>query len=371
LIIDDLCISGETQMINVTKSFLPPTEEYMQYVSAILERGWLTNQGPCVLDLEAQLKQYLGLPYLSFVSNGTVALQLALRALDILEGEIITTPFSYVATVSSILWERCKPVFVDIELNTFCIDAGKIEAAITPNTRAIMGVHVYGYPCDIEAIDALAQEHNLPVIYDGAQAFASNYLGKSLLSYGTITTCSFHATKLFHTIEGGAVITNNQSDYDKVSLMLRFGHNSDDHIRLGINAKNSELHAAMGLCNLKYVPDIIVKRKAVSEAYDLHLAGAVCRPVPPARLDYNYAYYPILLEDEAALLSVKEALNKKQIFPRRYFYPSLNRLPYLQEKQACLLSENVASRVLSLPLYADLSMENIELISSIVKEVVS
>ena len=358
-------------MINVTKPFLPPSEEYIKYVSDILERGWLTNQGPYVLELEARLKQYLGTPSLNFVSNGTIALQLALRALDILDGEIITTPFSYVATVSSILWERCKPVFVDIASDTFCIDASKIEAAITPNTRAIMGVHVYGYPCDVQTIDAIAQKHNLPVIYDGAQAFASNYLGKSLLSYGTIATCSFHATKLFHTIEGGCVITHNQENYDKVSLMLRFGHNNDDHIQLGINAKSSELHAAMGLCNLKYVPDILARRKAISEAYDQHLAGAVCRPVSPAGLEYNYAYYPILLDNEAALLSVREALNKKQIYPRRYFYPSLNLLPYLPKKQACPVSENIASRVLSLPLYADLSIVNVELISSIVKEAIS
>jgi dTDP-4-amino-4,6-dideoxygalactose transaminase len=369
--ISELHTSGDTRMINVTKSFIPPSDEFMKYVAAIMERGWLTNQGPYVLELESQLKQYLGSPYLNFVSNGTIALLIAIRTLNILEGEIITTPFSYVATISSILWERCKPVFVDIETNTFCIDASKIEAAITSNTRAIMGVHVYGYPCNIKAIDFIAQKHNLPVIYDGAQAFASNYLGRSLLSYGAIATCSFHATKLFHTIEGGAVITHNQQDFGNVSLMLRFGHNNDDHIQLGINAKNSELHAAMGLCNLKYVPEIIASRKAVSEEYDRHLAGIVGRPVSPAGLEYNYSYFPILLEDEAALLSVREALNKKQIFPRRYFYPSLNLLPYLSEKQNCPVSEDVAFRVLCLPLYADLPMEAVELISSTVKEAIS
>lgn len=358
-------------MINVTKSFLPPTEEYLKYVSDIFERGWLTNQGPYVVELEEKLKQYLGTPYLNFVSNGTIALQLAIRTLDILEGEIITTPFSYVATVSSILWERCKPVFVDISPDTFCMDSRKIEASITPNTKAIMGVHVYGYPCDIQSIGAIAQKHHLPVIYDGAQAFASNYHGKSLLSYGTISICSFHATKLFHTIEGGCVITQSKEDYDKVSLMLRFGHNNDDHIQLGINGKNSELHAAMGLCNLKYVPEIIAKRKAISEAYDQFLAGVVQRPIPPDGLEYNYAYYPVFLKDEAALISVRDVLNKKQIFPRRYFYPSLNVLPYLPDYQPCPISEDVASRVLCLPLYSDLSLENVEVVSSIVKDAIS
>lgn len=358
-------------MINVTKSFLPPTEEYMKYVSDIFERGWLTNQGPYVAELEEKLKQYLGTPFLNFVSNGTIALQLAIRTLDILEGEIVTTPFSYVATVSSILWERCKPVFVDISPDTFCMDPGKIEAAITPSTRAIMGVHVYGYPCDTDTIDDIAKKHNLPVIYDGAQAFASDYLGKSLLSYGTISICSFHATKLFHTIEGGCVITQSKEDYDKVSLMLRFGHNNDDHIQLGINGKNSELHAAMGLCNLKYVPDILAKRKAISEAYDQFLAGVVQRPIPPEGLKYNYAYYPVFLKDEAALISVRDALNKKQIFPRRYFYPSLNLLPYLPDYQPCPISEDVASRVLCLPLYSDLSTENVKLVSSIVKDTIT
>ena len=361
----------ETNMINVTKSFVPPSDEYMKYVFAILERGWLTNQGPCVTELEAKLKQYLGTPYLNFVSNGTIALQIAIRAMKILDGEIITTPFSYVATVSSILWERCQPVFVDIETNTFCIDPGKIEAAITPNTKAIMGVHVYGYPCDVQAIDKIAKKHNLPVIYDGAQAFASNYLERSLLSYGEVAICSFHATKLFHTIEGGAVITNNKQDYDNVSLMLRFGHNNDDHFQLGINGKNSEFHAAMGLCVLKYVPEIIANRKAISEEYDRLLAGAVGRPVPPVGLEYNYAYYPVLLENEAALLTVRAALNKKQIFPRRYFYPSLNRLPYLSKTQACPISENVASRVLSLPLYADLPMEAVKLVCDTIKEAIA
>jgi dTDP-4-amino-4,6-dideoxygalactose transaminase len=356
--------------INVTKSFIPPAAEYMEYVSRILQSGWLTNQSPNVIELENKLKETLGTPYLNLVTNGTIALQLAIKALGIEEGEIITTPFSYVATVSSILWERCQPVFVDIETDTFCIDPNKIEAAITPNTRAIMPVHVYGYPCDVQAIGPIAKKHGLPVIYDGAQAFASNYLGKPLLSYGDISTCSFHATKLFHTVEGGCIISHDAETYKKISLMLRFGHNNDDHIQLGINGKNSELHAAMGICNLKYVPEIIIKRKQVSEAYDRCLAGTVQRPLLPAQFKYNYAYYPVLLQDEAALLSVVKDLNSRDIFPRRYFYPSLNLLPYLSGRQACPISENIASRVLSLPLYGELPLQTVELISSLIKGIV-
>lgn len=358
-------------MINVTKPFLPPRNEYMKYVSDILERGWLTNQGPNAQELETQLKRYINTPFLNFVSNGTVAIQLGLRALNILDGEIITTPFSYVATISSILWERCTPVFVDIEPNTYCIDTGKIEAAITAKTKAIMGVHVFGYPCDVQVIDSIAKKHGLKVIYDGAHAFAANYLGKSLLDYGDIATCSFHATKLFHTIEGGCVITHDKKDYENVSLMMRFGHNNDNHIQLGINAKNSELHAAMGLCNLKYVPEIINKRRAISEEYDRDLAGYVGRSTPPDGLEYNYAYYPIILENETTLLAVIEALSNEEIYPRRYFYPSLNLLPYLETTTPCPISEDITSRILCLPLYTDLTSQDIERISAIVKRTVS
>jgi dTDP-4-amino-4,6-dideoxygalactose transaminase len=358
-------------MIYVTKPFLPPDNEYMEYVSEIMVRGWLTNQGPNVLELESQLKRIINTPFINFVSNGTVAIQLGLRTVDILEGEIITTPFSYVATVSSILWERCTPVFVDIEPNTYCIDAGKIEAAITARTRAVMGVHVFGYPCDVQAIELIAKMHSLKVIYDGAHAFAVNYLGKPLLDYGDIATCSFHATKLFHTIEGGCVITHNQRDYDNLSLMMRFGHNNDTHIQLGINAKNSELHAAMGLCNLKYVPEIINKRRVICEHYDRALKDIVERPRPPCGLEYNYAYYPILLKNEACLLEVVEALKRDEIYPRRYFFPSLNLLPYLKSTSNCPISENIASRILCLPLYFDLPIEDVERISSIVKRTIS
>ena len=226
--------------IYVTKSFMPPQEEYQKYISDIFARGVLTNQGPNVQELQNKLSEYLGVENFHYLTNGTVALQLALSCLDINDGEIITTPFSYVATTSSILWQRCKPVFVDIEPDNFTIDASKIESAITPKTRAIMAVHVFGYACDVEKIEKIAKKHNLFVIYDGAHAFGSKYNGKSLLSYGDISTCSFHATKLFHTIEGGACIVRDKSASDKLEFQKPFGHNQDNHYMLGINAKQSD-----------------------------------------------------------------------------------------------------------------------------------
>ena len=355
--------------IYVTKSFLPPFEEYAEIVRKVWDNGILTNHGPCVKELEAKLKDFIGTQNLYYVTNGTIALQLALSALDITEGEIITTPFSYVATTSSILWERCKPVFVDIEPHNFTIDADKIEAAITPNTKAIIAVHVFGYACDVEKIQQIADKHGLKVIYDGAHAFASRYKGKSLLNYGDISTLSFHATKLFHTIEGGACIIKNKEVADKLDLRRRFGHTGDNHYSLGINGKQSEFHAAMGLANFPYITDIINERKRVCNLYDNLLQGLIKRPAAQEGLEYNYAYYPVVFKSEAELLKVFAALNAQDIYPRRYFYPSLNNLPYLSDTQFCPVSEDISSRIACLPLYPTLAEQDIEKICKIIKEV--
>ena len=355
--------------IFVTKSFMPQIDEYNKYVAGIFERGVLTNQGPLVVELEQKLSGFLGVDNFHYLTNGTVALQLALAALGIDDGEVITTPFSYVATTSSILWQRCKPVFVDIEPNNFTIDVSKIEAAITPNTRAIMAVHVFGYACNVDKIEQIAKKHNLKVIYDGAHAFGSKYNGKSLLSYGDITTCSFHATKLFHTIEGGACIVRDKAVSDKLELQKRFGHNRDNHYMLGINAKQSEFHAAMGLANFPYIHDIIDIRRQISEYYDKLLAGVVVRPALQSGLEYNYAYYPVVFKSEDELLRVFAALNAADIFPRRYFYPSLNTLPYV-EKQSCPVSEDISLRIACLPLYVGLKMEEVKKVSDIIKGVI-
>lgn len=352
--------------INVTKSFYPPIADYEHYLKKIWENGQLTNQGPLLKEFEEKVQVYLQLKNLQFVSNGTAALQIALEALDITDGEIITTPFSYVATVSAILWQRCKPTFVDIDPETFCIDASKIEAAITSSTKAIMPVHIFGNACEVENIEAVAKKYNLKVIYDGAHAFGVKYKGRSLLDYGDISTCSFHATKLFHTIEGGAVISRSKEVNDKVDLIKRFGHYGDYHYRLGINAKASEFHAAMGLCNLKYVETNIEKRRAITNKYDKLLKGRVARPKTLAGAEYNNGYYPVILDSEELLLKKKKELEEENIFPRRYFYPSLNTLPYIQDHQGCPVSEDISRRILCLPLYPGLEEKYINRISEVI-----
>lgn len=353
--------------INVTKTFLPPIDEYEEYVKQIWANGQLTNQGPLLHEFEEKAQRYLNTSNFHFVANGTLALQVALRSLDITEGEIITTPFSYVATVSSILWEQCEPIFADIEPTTYCMDADNIEKLITPKTKAIMPVHVFGNPCDVDKIEAIARRHNLPVIYDAAHAFGVRYKGKQLLDYGDISTCSFHATKLFHTIEGGCVIAKRKSISDKVELIRRFGHQGDDHYMLGMNAKASEFQAAMGLCNLKHLDEIIKNRKDIFEAYSTILEGYIKTPTIKNDTDYNYAYYPIVARDEAQVEKIMNALAAEEIFPRRYFFPSLNTLPYLKTSQTCPISEDIASKILCLPLYVGLELQIAKKIASIVK----
>ena len=353
--------------IYVTKPYLPPIEEYEQYVKLIFNNGILTNEGPMVQDLEKKLSTFLNVSNFHYVTNGTIALQLSIRALGIDNGEIITTPFSYVATTTSILWEHCTPVFVDIEPNNFTIDVNKIEAAITPKTKAIMPVHVFGYACDVEKIQKIADKHNLKVIYDAAHTFASKYKGKSLVSYGDISTLSFHATKLFHTIEGGACICKDKDITDKLFLMKKFGHHYDDYFCMGINGKQDEFNAAMGLINLNHLTEIITKRKHICEKYDELLAESLQRPKKQNELEYNYAYYPVIFETEETLLKVFEALAKEDIHPRRYFYPSLNTLPYLQTHQSCPISEDICKRIACLPLYTDLTDEEIEKICKIIR----
>jgi dTDP-4-amino-4,6-dideoxygalactose transaminase len=354
------------ERINVTKSFLPPLEEYKRYLEKIWSSNQLTNQGNLLKEFEQKAQEYLGVRNFHFVTNGTLALQVALRSLGITGGEIITTPFSYVATTSTILWERCKPVFVDIEPKHLCIDADKIEAAITQKTKAILAVHVFGHACDVEKIERIAKEHKLKVIYDGAHAFGAKYKGRSLLSFGDITTCSFHATKLFHTIEGGCVIAKDKVISEKIELIKRFGHHGDDHHMLGINAKASEFQAAMGLCNLNYIDKIISDRGRISKLYDSLLGDSVLLPVRNKDTKHNHAYYPVILKNEERLQSVSEKLKKHNIHPRRYFYPSLNTLKYLKSNQNCPISEDIANRILCLPLFSGLSEKAVNQISGII-----
>ena len=354
--------------IFVTKSFLPDFEDYTTLLRGVFERGVLTNQGDLVQQLEAELESYLEVDRLQYLCNGTVAIQLALRALDLQNAEIITTPFSYVATTSSLLWEGCKPVFVDIEPDFFTIDPELVEAAITPNTKAILAVHVFGKACDVDRLSAIAKKHDLKLIYDGAHAFGTRYNGKSLLAYGDICTLSFHATKLFHTVEGGACVASDTEINQKIALLKRFGHIQDDHYMLGINAKQSEVHAAMGLANLKYIADILSSRRNICELYTELLDGVVTVPRSQKGCDWNHAYYPVLFESCEQLKETFAALDANDIYPRRYFYPSLNHLPYLKDAISCPVSEDISTRIACLPLYHDLPLEAVANIADIIKK---
>ncbi|MEX0686715.1 MAG: DegT/DnrJ/EryC1/StrS family aminotransferase [Balneolales bacterium] len=353
--------------IQVTKTFLPPLEEYISCLKEIWESGWVTNYGPLFLNLEEKLKDTLGVKHLMMVNNGTMALQVAIKALD-LKGEIITTPFSYVATTSSIVWEGCTPVFVDIDPDTWCINPELIEDSITPETSAILATHVYGNPCNVKRIEEIASKHNLKVIYDAAHGFGVKQNGTSVLNHGDISTLSFHGTKLFHTIEGGAIITDSDELARKITYMINFGHDGPERFSgLGINCKNSEFHAAMGLCVLPRVNELIERRKEISRLYDTLLGGfGLERPVISEDVIYNYAYYPVSFPSEHSMLKVRDALNEKQIFPRRYFFPSLNKLPYTSGQRA-KVAEDISSRVLCLPLYFELDDASVRYIAHIMK----
>lgn len=356
-------------MINVSKPYLPPLEEFNQYLEGIWNRSWLTNNGPLLAELEQQLTSFLGVKYLHIVSSGTIALQIALKAAQ-LKGDIITTAFSHVSTVNAVIWNSCKPVFVDIENIHYCIDPDKIEPAITSETCAILATHVYGFPCQHEKIRAIAERYNLKMVYDGAHAFGVKVKGQSLLQYGDVTAVSFHATKVFHTIEGGAIITNDPDVSARCVQFRNFGLSGTDYIIAGINGKNSEIHAAMGLCNLRRINDFIHHRQQLSELYHKLLAGLPLQlPVAPHGTTYNFAYFPVLFSSYAIMLSVCNALAGNAINARRYFYPSLNQLPYL-EGASCPVSEDVSQRMLCLPLYYSLSFEEVKTIVQIIKTVV-
>lgn len=342
---------SQRDAVMVTRSTLPPLEEYVAQLRRIWESHVLTNNGPCVQELECKLRDYLEIPQIWFVNNGTTALQIAIKSLQ-LDGEIITTPFSYVATTGAILWENCTPVFADVRPEDLTIDPDRIEAAITPRTRAILATHVYGFPCEVAAIEEIARRHGLKTIYDAAHAFGCRMGGRSLVAYGDISCLSFHATKVFHTVEGGAIVINGDAGLaDRIRLIRAFGHQRDEHRFPGINGKNSEFHAAMGLCNLPHLSDNLTRRRVQHENYTRMLRDTSI-VLPRARaqdLEYNYAYFPVLLPDEAALERTLGSLAQHRIYPRRYFYPSLNKIPYVKGPD-CPVSEQAARTALCLPM---------------------
>ena len=355
-------------MINVTKSYLPNIEKYKSYIDEIYKTAWLTNQGPLVQRLETRLAQYLGVKNIVLVSNGTIALEIAYRALD-LKGEVITTPFSFVATTSSLVTNRLTPIFVDIDEKTFNLSPKNIEEKITSKTSAILPVHVFGNACEVEEIEKIAKKSNLKVIYDAAHAFDVKYKDNSLLNYGDISTLSFHATKLFHTIEGGALIINDDELVQKVRYLINFGIKNPQEIpHLGTNAKMNEFEAAMGLCILDDIEDIKTNRKKVVENYKIGLESLVTFQEQNNQASENYSYFPILFKNEEDLSKVQKSLNKENIFPRRYFYPSLDTLEYIEPKQECKISRAISKRVLCLPLYAELEKDNQDKIIDIIRK---
>lgn len=353
-------------MIPVTKTFLPPIEEYTAQVQRAYDNHWLTNRGELVKELEAKLMTYLGVNNVLIMNNGTIPLQIALKLLGN-GGEVITTPFSYVATTAAIVWENCTPVFVDIHPEYLTIDETKIEAAITEKTTCILATHVFGNPCNIEVIDAIARKYNLKVIYDAAHCFGVTYQGKSIFDYGDVSTCSFHATKLFHTGEGGAIFCNDPELFNKIFYSHNFGHNGPlDFHGLGINAKISELQAAMGLAVFPYMEDIILSRLKVVSFYNQNLDFAkILKLKLREDTKWNYSYYPVIFQTEHSLLKVQAALIATEVFPRRYFYPSLNTINYTNGA-AMPISEKIASIILCLPLYVGIEEDKLKQIVSII-----
>ena len=350
-------------MIPVTKAFLPPQKEYNSILKEAWDAGWITNRGDLVQRLEAQLKVYLDCPNMIAMTNGTLPLQIAIKALG-LKGEIITTPFSYVATTSSIVWEGCTPVFVDIHPQYLTIDETKIEAAITAKTTAILATHVFGNPCAVEEIETIAKKHDLKVIYDAAHAFGVTYKGKSIFNYGDISTCSFHATKLFHTGEGGAIFANDPELFDTLYYHHNFGHDGPLNFHgLGINAKMSELQAAMGLAVFPHIDAILKNREKLVKLYRSKLANFQLLKIREG-VNWNYSYFPIIFDSEAELLQATKNLNKNEIHPRRYFYPSLDSLPYVSA-HTCEISQDISKRILCLPLYYELPEKEVLRITGI------
>lgn len=355
-------------MINVTQSFLPPIEEYTQILQRSWNKKWITNRGELILELEEKLKQFLGINFITITTNGTLPLQIAIKALE-LSGEIITTPFSYVASSSVISWENCTPIYVDIHPEYLTIDETKIEEKITSKTTAILATHVFGNPCHVFEIEKIAKKHNLKVIYDAAHCFGVQYNGESIFNFGDVSTCSFHATKIFHTGEGGCMITKDQNLHEKLFYHHNFGHNGPEAFHgIGINGKTSELQAALGLAVFNHLDKIFEGRKKAVETYTQYLDFSRIQKLKiRENTVWNYHYYPVIFESEEILLKVKEALNKENIFPRRYFYPSLNTIKYLNGEEMPI-SESISQRILCLPLYSELPSEMVENLSKLINQ---
>lgn len=356
----------ENKNIYVTMPTLAPLEEVNELMKGIWASGIMTHNGPLVQRFEKECADKLGVPQMVSCTNGTIGLQMAIRALR-LKGEIITTPFTFIATINSILWEGCTPVFVDIDPETLNMDPKKIEEKITYHTVGIMPVHVFGNACDIEAIDAIAKNHQLKVIYDACHAVGVNYKGQSIFNYGDISVTSFHATKMLNTTEGGGCFTLNKELDEKLRRIRFFGfENHADIVEDGTNGKMTEVHAAVGLANLRYLDAALADRKKKYAIYKQELSSNSALSFQKVNEDCNYSYFPVIFPDETTLMKAQAALNENHIYPRRYFYPSVNTFSRLVPYTQMSVSEDIASRILCLPLYYSLAMEDMERIINII-----
>ncbi len=364
--------------IKVTQPFLPPLEEFIPYLENIWKKKWLTNAGDYHKAFEKELAAYLGVKHLSLFTNGTLALITALQALRI-TGEVITTPFSFVATTHSLWWNNIKPVFVDIEPDTFTLDPEKIEAAITPNTTAIMPVHIYGYPCNVERIKTIADTYGLKVIYDAAHAFGVKVNYNSVLNFGDLSILSFHATKIFTTFEGGAIVCQDEATKKRIDFLKNFGFAGETTVvGPGINAKMHEFQAALGLLQLKYIDQSIMRRKTITEIYRRELKGIRGIHFLGDRdgVTHNYCYFPVLINQDEFGKSrdqVYEEFKKFNIYTRRYFYPLISQFPTYKGLESAKpgnlpVAEEITQKILCLPIYPNLKDEQVKKISAVIRQ---
>lgn len=364
-----------SEKIYVTQPSMPPLEEFIPYLEQIWENKRLTNNGPFHQQLERALCDYLGVEHLSLFTNGTIALVTALQTLRV-TGEVITTPYSFVATAHSLLWNDITPVFVDIDPVTMNLDPEKIEAAITPRTTAILPVHCYGNPCDVERIQKIADTYGLHVIYDAAHAFGVKYKGESLLRHGDLSVLSFHATKVFNTFEGGAIICPDAKTKQRIDYLKNFGFADEVTVTApGINGKMSEFNAAFGLLQLKHVDQAIARRHAIHERYMSALGGikGVQLPERVRETVSNYSYFPILIDNDYPLGrdDLYTRLRENDVFARRYFYPLISSMPMYRglassDKSKLGVANRIAEQVLCLPIYPDLTNEQVDAIAEVV-----
>ncbi len=353
-------------MITVTRPWLPDRKKLDKYIDEMYVSQQLTNGGPLLDNLTARLKQHLDVKHIILVNNGTSALQVALKALSI-SGEVITSPFSFIATSSAIQWLGLQPVFADIDPRTFNLEPKNVEKCITDNTTAILATHVFGNPCEHDALRALADKYNLKLLYDAAHCFGVKQNDSSVLNYGDISVLSFHATKLFHTMEGGAIITNSDDMAKKIKLMINFGIENKDTISLcGINAKLNEMSAAMGLAVLDDIDIITGRRELIAKRYYKALQGVVGLQCIKKNVLHNHSYLPIVLKSEFEVNTLINIFEKKKVIPRRYFYPSLDTLSFLKSRNTCPKSRSLSSRVLCIPIYPTMELNDQSFIIDII-----